>query len=98
MTSGLALVTGGPHVGEETNPCSGLSATDVTDELVRKHDSGTELCCKVLLSPTLCCCVVETGVLRLLHTDETGTSPLRSGAGEVLPSFWVDASGFHISL
>jgi len=48
MSSGLAIVTVGPHVGKETNPCSALSATDMTDEVARRHGSGAELCSRVL--------------------------------------------------
>jgi len=51
MSSDLALVTVCPHVGEETDLCSALSATDLTDEVTlvtRRHGSGTELCRKIL--------------------------------------------------
>jgi len=34
MSSGLALVTVNPHVGEETDPCGALSATDVKMRLL----------------------------------------------------------------
>jgi len=73
---GLALVIVGPHVGEETDPCSASSATDVTDELARGSDFRAELCHSVLLSPTLFRCVVETGVFKTLYTGEADRSPL----------------------
>jgi len=71
MSSGLALVTVGPRVGEETDLCSALLATNVTNDVAQRRGSGAALCHSPFIDNAfLLHC--RDGHLKTLHTGEAG--------------------------